>query len=149
MLGALDTLQTVKRLKEAGFNEAQAEAMTEVLRDNREGTIADLATKSDIAGLKSEIDKLAAESRAEFASVRSEMALLRQEVEAKLASLEARIAASEAKFESKFASLEARIAGSEAKFESKLEILRRDMTIRLGSMLVVMTGILLAAKFFG
>ncbi|HVH77178.1 MAG TPA: coiled-coil domain-containing protein [Stellaceae bacterium] len=120
MLGALDTLQTMKRLKEAGFNEAQAEAMTEVLRESREGTIADLATKADIAELKSEI-----------AGVRSEMALLRQEVEAKLASLEARI------------------AGSEAKFESKLEILRRDMTIRLGSMLVVMTGTLLAAKLFG
>src|SRR5579863_10078063 len=118
MLGALDTLQTRKRLKEAGFNEAQAEAMTEVPRDNREGTIADLATESDIAELKSEI-----------AGVRSEMALLRQEVEAKLASLEARI------------------ASSEAKFESKLEILRRDMTIRPASMLVVMTGILLADKF--
>ena len=142
MLGALDTLQTMKRLKEAGFNEAQAEAMTEVLRESREGTIADLATKADIAELKSEIDKFAAETRTEFAAVRSEMALLRQEFEAKFASLEARIAGSEAKFESKLESLR-------RDFESKLEILRRDMTIRLGSMLVVMTGILLAAKFFG
>ncbi|HEV2303852.1 MAG TPA: hypothetical protein VGR91_19985 [Stellaceae bacterium] len=113
MLGALDTLQTMKRRKEAGFNEAQAEAMPEVLRESREGTIADLATKADIAELKSEI-----------AGVRSEMALLRQEVEAKIESLR-------------------------REFESQLEILRRDMTIRLGSMLVVMTGILLAAKFFG
>lgn len=142
MLGALDTLQTMKRLKEAGFNEAQAEAMTEVLRESREGTIADLATKADIAELKSEIDKFAAETRTEFAAVRSEMALLRQGFEAKFASLEARIAGSEAKFESKLESLR-------RDFESKLEILRRDMTIRLGSMLVVMTGILLAAKFFG
>jgi hypothetical protein len=120
MLGALDTLQTAKRLKEAGFSDAQAEAMTEVLREAREGTIADLATKADLerlgntttaelATLKSQLDRFAAETKAEFAAVRSEMAMLRQE----------------------------------------LEILRRDMTIRLGSMLVVMTGILLAAKFFG
>jgi hypothetical protein len=30
-----------------------------------------------------------------------------------------------------------------------LEILKRDITIRLGSMIVVATGVLLAAKFFG
>jgi len=35
------------------------------------------------------------------------------------------------------------------RLEAKLEIFRRDMTIRLGSMIVVATGILLAAKFFG
>jgi hypothetical protein len=131
MLGALDTLQTGKRLKEAGFDDAQAEAMTEVLRESREGTIADLATKADleklgnatkadIAALKVELVKFAAETKAEFAAVRSEMVLLRQE-------------------------LEGRIGGVEA----TLEILGRDMTIRLGSMLVVMTGTLLAAKFFG
>ena len=31
----------------------------------------------------------------------------------------------------------------------EMEILRRDLTIRLGSMIVVATGVLLAAKFFG
>jgi hypothetical protein len=30
-----------------------------------------------------------------------------------------------------------------------MEVLRRDLTIRLGSMIVVATGVLLAAKFFG
>jgi len=33
--------------------------------------------------------------------------------------------------------------------KSDLEILRRDLTIRLGGMLVVATGVLLAAKLFG
>jgi hypothetical protein len=33
--------------------------------------------------------------------------------------------------------------------DAKLEILRRDLTIRLGSMIVIATGVLLAAKFFG
>ena len=32
---------------------------------------------------------------------------------------------------------------------AEMEILRRDLTIRLGGMLVVATGVLLAAKFFG
>jgi hypothetical protein len=32
---------------------------------------------------------------------------------------------------------------------AEMEIVRRDITIRLGGMLVVATGVLLAAKFFG
>jgi len=36
-----------------------------------------------------------------------------------------------------------------AALRGEMEILRRDITIRPGGMLVVATGILLAAKFFG
>ena len=32
---------------------------------------------------------------------------------------------------------------------AEIEIMRRDITIRLGGMIVVATGVLLAAKFFG
>jgi hypothetical protein len=35
------------------------------------------------------------------------------------------------------------------RLEHKIEILRRDLTIWLGSMIVVATGVLLAARFFG
>ena len=36
-----------------------------------------------------------------------------------------------------------------ALIRSKIEVLGGDLTIRLGSMIVVATGVLLAAKFFG
>jgi hypothetical protein len=36
-----------------------------------------------------------------------------------------------------------------AALRAEMEILRRDLTIRLGGMIVVTTGVLLAAKFFG
>ena len=77
MIAAVDTLEIAKRLKDAGFNDPQAEAITTIIRDVREIDLSQLATKSD------------------------------------------------------------------------LEILRRDLTIRLGGMLVVATGLLLAAKRFG
>lgn len=77
MAAALDTHRTVKRLKDAGFTESQAETVTDILRETRETELARLATKDD------------------------------------------------------------------------LEILKRDLTIRLGGMIVVATGILLAAGFFG
>ncbi len=77
MASTLDTLEIAKRLKNAGFAEAQAEALTGVLREARDADLSNLATKND------------------------------------------------------------------------LEILRRDLTIRLGGMIVIATGLLLAAKFFG
>ena len=88
MVATLDTLEIAKRLKNAGFAEAQAEAITGALRETREADLARLATKDDRAGLEPRLD-------------------------------------------------------------ARLEILRRDLTIRLGGMIVVATDVLLAAKFFG
>ena len=43
-----DTLRIVKRLREAGFDEKQAETVTDVLRENREADLSQLATKLDL-----------------------------------------------------------------------------------------------------
>ncbi len=83
MASTLDTLEIAKRLKDAGFSDNQAEALTGVLRQASEVDLLGLATKDDLKLLRSD-----------------------------------------------------------------LEILRRDLTIRLGGMIVVATGGLLAAKFF-
>jgi hypothetical protein len=116
-ISSLDTLDIAKRLKEAGFNDAQAEAVTTVFRDVRTADLAPLAAKIDIerleAGTKADIQRLEAATRAEIQR------------------------------------LEAPTKADIQRLDDKIEILRRDLTIRLGSMIVVMTGVLLAAKFFG
>jgi hypothetical protein len=61
MQAPLDTLQIVKRLKEAGFGDPQAEALTTVLRDLRETDISDLATKADVGLIKNEIERVRSE----------------------------------------------------------------------------------------
>ena len=51
-----------------------------------------------------------------------------------------------------FADLRAEFADLRTEFtalRSDMEILRRDLTIRLGSMIFLATGVLLAARFFG
>jgi hypothetical protein len=77
MASTLDRLEIVKRLKDAGFNETQAEAVITIFRDVHEAEFAQLATKADLRDLE------------------------------------------------------------------------QRMTIRVGDMLVIATGVLLAAKFFG
>jgi hypothetical protein len=58
---AFDTLSSMKRLRDAGFTEEQAETQTRIIAelvDDRLATkqdLVDLSTKSDIAKLESEI----------------------------------------------------------------------------------------------
>ena len=114
---ALDTLEIAKRLKTAGFAEAQAEALTGILHEAREADLSRLATKDDHVLL-----------RAEFAAFKS--------------AIEAEFAAFKSAIEAEFAAFRAQVKADN-------EILRRDLTIRMGGMIVIATGVLLAAKFFG
>jgi len=53
MAAALDTLAQAKRLREAGFNETQAEVLTAALRDAAAPfDVTTLATKADLDALK-------------------------------------------------------------------------------------------------
>ena len=81
---------------------------------------AQVATKQDIKDLGNEIAALRSEMRGELAAVRGEIGTLRAEMRSEIAALRAEILAAE-----------------------------QRTIIRPGGMLVVMTGILLAAKFFG
>src|SRR5579863_3392251 len=63
MPAAFDTLEVSKRLKSVGFDDAQAEAITGVLRDSREADLSKLATKDD---LTHEIARLETTLRAEM-----------------------------------------------------------------------------------
>lgn len=122
-ISSLDTLDISRRLKGAGFSDAQAETVTEIFRDVRSADFASLATKADIERLEADFERLEAD------------------IERFEAATKADIERFEAATKSDFVRLEAR-------FHSELEILRRDMTIRLGGMIVAATAILPAAKFF-
>lgn len=130
MITSFDTLQTAKRLRDAGFAEGQAEALTGVLRDVQEGEQSQLATKADVNVLDGKVGRAIAELDAKIDRVAAE--------------LEARIDRVDAKIDRVAAELRAEFA----LIRAEMEVLRRDLTIRLGSMIVVATGVLLAAKFF-
>jgi DNA anti-recombination protein RmuC len=168
MAASLDTLQTAKRLREAGFAEPQAEALTNLLREAQQAGAAQLATKTDLGALDANIDRITAELHAKIDRVAAELDAKIERVAAELDAKIERVAAElDAKIERVAAELDAKIervaAELDAKIErvatelraefalirSEMEVLRRDLTIRLGSMIVVATGVLLAAKFFG
>ena len=119
-ISPLDTLDISKRLRGAGFSEAQAEAVTDLFREVRTADLADLATKGDIQRLEGEIQRL----------------------EAEIQHLEAAMKAG-------FQRLEDKMKADSQRLEDKMEIMPRDITIRLGGMIIAATAVLLAAKFFG
>jgi ribosomal protein L29 len=90
---AIDTLKVAKRLREAGFTEPQAEAVIAAVQEGTEG--AELATKPDLAelrtGLKTEFAELRAELKAELAALRSELREAELRLEAKIEAIKADI----------------------------------------------------------
>ena len=100
---ALDTHKAVKTLKEAGFEEAQAEAMVttfgNAMSENvaTKADIAELktATKADIAELKAatkaNIAELKAATKADIAELKADVEALRAELKTDLLALEQRL----------------------------------------------------------
>lgn len=156
MVAFLDTLQTAKRLREAGFAEPQAEALTDLLRDAQEAGLAQLATKADLGTLDIKIDGVAAELSAKIERVAAELDAkiegfageLNAKIDRVAAELSAKIDRVAAELNARIDRVAAELRAEFALIRSEMEVLRRDLTIRLGSMIVVATGVLLAAKFF-
>src|SRR5712692_9176331 len=90
MPAAFDTLEIAKRLRNAGFTEPQAEAVTGVLRDAREADLSQLATKSDLPALKSDLARVERDlksdmaqlaTKADFGELKAQIVALRTEME--------------------------------------------------------------------
>jgi hypothetical protein len=113
-----DTMKLARRLESAGFAPRQAGDTAEALAEAMAG--AELATTANLAEVRVEIAAVRAELKAEIAAVRAEL-------------------------KAEIAELRAELRVEIAAVRAQIELLRRDITIRLGSMIVVAVGILLAA----
>ena len=67
---AFDTLATAHALKEAGFEDAQATAIVDALR---QAVTEGLATKADIAEVRGDMNELRVELKADIATLRAEL----------------------------------------------------------------------------
>jgi len=117
---AIDTLAYARRLREAGFSEAQAEGQAQALAAAMTDS---LATKQDLNELQARLD-------------------------ARFTQIDARFEHLEKQFDTRFAELEKRIAlrfsEQTASFDGKLADLERRLTIRLGGIMVAGVGVLVA-----
>ena len=117
----IDTLRFANRLKEAGVNDRQAEAMSSALNDE----ISDgVATKPDLDNAVAELKGVMADK---FAKVDARLDSMDAKFEAKFLAVDARFEAMDAKFDARFEALDGKFeAGFEAldgKFEAGFEAL--------------------------
>jgi predicted nuclease with TOPRIM domain len=124
-----DKLAYIDRLKRAGIDENQARAHAEAMNDALRESVA---TKADL---------------------RTESSRLQTKIEAEVTRLENKIEAETTRLENKIVSevtrLENKIGSESARLETKIDLGLRDVTIRIGAMLVALFAALAAIKFFG
>ena len=117
-----DTLKMARGLEAAGLPPAQAAGVAETLAEAMSS--ADLATKADIAELRTEMNH-------RFDSTQAEM--------------NSRFGSLQMQQESAHTSLRTELKAEIAQVRSDLELLRRDLVIRLGGMIFLAAGMIIAA----
>ena len=72
-----DTHAFIRRLKESGFEEEQAEALSEAMKNVREAITQEAVTKSDINEVRHEIREIELKIGSQLESIRGEITLLK------------------------------------------------------------------------
>ena len=156
-----DTLKMARKLEAAGFPGAQAagtaEAMAEAMSGSELATKADLVgIKTDMAGIKADLVAVKEDVVAVKHELTREIELVRtdltREIELVRTDLTREIARETGLVRTdltrEMVASETRLTAAIAGVSSGLELLRRDMTIRLGAMAIASTGVMLAAMRF-
>jgi hypothetical protein len=158
-----DTLKLARKLEASGMTGPMAAGTAEALAEAMGGS--ELATKADVAGVKAEIADLRTElkgdindlrtalkgdiagAKAEIADLRTELKGdindLRTELKGDINDLRTELKGDIAGFRTEF---KADIAGLGTQLRLEMEVLRRDLVIKCGSMLVVAVGVLIAVS---
>jgi len=84
MIGSLDTHESVKSLTAAGFTDAQAEALTAVVKAAVDIDLTNIATRTDIADLRGDLSTEVANLRGDLST---EAANLRREISTEVTDL--------------------------------------------------------------
>ena len=154
---AFDTYAAAKRLRDAGFDERQAEAAVSMVRDAAGADLANLATKADVAALKGDIDALRTATKADIAALKGDIDALRTETKADIAALKGDIDAlrTETKADTEalrtttkadIAALKADIAGIDA----RIDALRAELgTVRWAVGLIAAFLFIIGLRVFG
>ena len=142
----IDTLRLADRLKEAGFQDRQAEGVARALggefaehvitRPDLDSAIN--LVRSDYRALHAKVDALDEKFDAKFDSLDARIDALDGKFDAKFDSLGARINALDGKFEARFDSLDARINALDGKFDAKFNALGTQIRFILAILAILL-----------
>jgi len=151
-----DTHHIVKKLTAEQFTEKQAETIVEAIREATEAKAADTVTQVQHTAFKSEMKADFTELRKDMKAMeivlRSDMSAmessLRHDMSAMEGSLRSDMKAMESGLRHDMNTMEGSLRKDIERLDHKIEVVARDITIRLGGMIVALGGILVAIRFF-
>ena len=139
---AFDTHRFVKNLTANGFTEAQAEALAYEQIHLLE---ANLATKSDLAAVKSDLEAKIAEVKSDLevkiAEVKSDLAVVKSELEVKIETVRSDL-------EVKIAEVKAGVETARAELQRDIEKARTDLSRWMLAGWVTQTGVIAALSWY-
>ncbi len=146
---AFDTHRFVKRLTESGFTERQAETLAE---EHVALLNANLATKADVAALKTDFAQVEATLKADIAQVEATLKADIAQVEATLkadtaqveATLKTDIAQVEATLKTDIAQVEASLKTDIAQVRGRIEAVKADLLKWMFGALIAQGGLIVA-----
>ena len=141
---AVDTHKAVKKLKEVGFDEAQAEAVVRMVGEAFDDSVA---TKADIVTVRADLSTQGAEVRGEIQEVRTDLSTQGAELRGEIQEVRGEIREVRGEIQEVRADLSTQ--GAESRAESKairaeIRDLEQRMTIKLGGLLVLALTLLTA-----
>jgi F0F1-type ATP synthase membrane subunit b/b' len=140
---AFDTYELIKKLKDSGFEEPQAEALAEAFVTTHETYLADLVTSQELKDarqeLKQEIAQLRQELKQEIAQLRQE---LKQEIKDLRQEFNQEIKDLRQEFNQEIAQVRQEIKELGLKMDVKYESMKGEITLIKWMMGIVIAGIL-------
>ena len=158
---AFDPLAAARDLKAAGFESEQAEALAAQLRVAAGADHADLATKADVAALRTEmkadvaelrgdVAALRTETKADIAELKGDVAALRTETKADVAELKGDVAALRTETKADVAELKGDVAALRTETKAAIAGLRAELgTIRWAVGLMAAFTFAIGLRVFG
>ena len=131
----LDTHAWVKRLKDAGFTEEQAEAEVGLVSEALTVRLETLATKHDLEKLRTDLDQTRLALKAEIEKLRADLDQIRLALKAEIKEIEvhldARLKEAESGLDAKLKGLEARIDTKLRDLEARIDVKLKDLEVRI------------------
>lgn len=123
---AIDTLKVSRRLRETGFDEAQADAFIATFQEAAE--TSDVVSKGDLREVETSLRQAIADVRTEVADLRGQLrqteTALRAEIGTVRAELQAEIGSVGAELQAEIAAVRAELHETELRLEPKIETVR-------------------------
>ena len=110
---AFDTFRFVRRLKDAGVSEEQAEAFSDAIRESQDARLGELATKTDLQEVKADLQAVKADLQAVKADMQADLQAVKADMQADLQAVKA--------------DMQADLQAMKADMQADLQAVRTDM----------------------